>query len=60
MTRSEKKERRRVKHRLQLEAMLHLSRDAKLVMSARQMRIAGRKISDVLLSGKNPAQIVRA
>lgn len=59
MTASEKKERRELKHKLQRAALKHLSRDARMVMSAQQMRDASKKISAVLLSGKNPAECVR-
>lgn len=59
MTKDERKEKRQVKHALQRAASRHLSTDARAVMTGRQMKVAGLRIADMLLSGQNPREVVR-
>lgn len=54
MTKQEKQERRKVKHQLQKLATKHLSRNFRMLTTSKQQKIAGRKIADQLLAGRNP------
>jgi hypothetical protein len=56
VTSEDKKERRVMRHKLQAAVKeKHFDTRFKAVATERQMKIAARKVADVLLSGKNPA-----
>ena len=51
------KERRKVNHALQAVVLHNLSRDFKAVTTTRQMKVASRHITNVILSGKDPRTV---
>lgn len=58
MTAAEKKERRQLRHKLQ--GSVKTTTRFRLSATGKQMRTAARKITDVILSGKNPANIIES
>jgi hypothetical protein len=61
MTNSEKKDRRKVRHTLQKTvAKKHFTSTTKLYLTNNQIAAYARKITDQLLSGRNPSLIEKS
>ena len=52
------KERRRNRHKLQRLVLLHHFHDFKMVATPRQLKIAAKRVADMLWAGRNPLQTV--